>query len=180
MSTSNGKLMILSKCAIGGSKKSKFIKKQDAKGLLSKLGIKTPLNKIPILGDTSFWMNIIMNEIINKFLLADDKFIPKMHLKQPGFTYSASGPFTKNKERIQKFKDTGDTSYIRKNELDKTCFQQDMAYGDFKDLAKRTIADKVLWYRAFKIASDQKYDGYQRGLASMVYNFLIKSHKEAV
>ena len=58
--------------------------------------------------------------------------------------YSASGPFTKNKERIQKFKDTGDTSYIRKNELDKTCFQQDMAYGDFKDLAKRTIADKVL------------------------------------
>ena len=85
-----------------------------------------------------------MNEIINKFLLADDKFIPKMHLKQPGFTYSASGPFTKNKERIQKFKDTGDTSYIRKNELDKTCFQQDMAYGDFKDLAKRTIADKVL------------------------------------
>ena len=85
-----------------------------------------------------------MNEIINKFLLADDKFIPKMHLKQPGFTYNASGPFTKNKERIQKFKDTGDTSYIRKNELDKTCFQQDMAYGDFKDLAKRTIADKVL------------------------------------
>ena len=85
-----------------------------------------------------------MNEIINKFLLPDDKFIPKMHLKQPGFTYSASGPFTKNKERIQKFKDTGDTSYIRKNELDKTCFQQDMAYGDFKDLAKRTIADKVL------------------------------------
>ena len=67
-----------------------------------------------------------------------------MHLRQPQFVYSASGPFTKNKERIQKFKDTVDTSYIRKNELDKTRFQQDMAYGDFKDLAKRTIADKVL------------------------------------
>ena len=69
-----------------------------------------------------------MNEIINKFLLACDKFLPEMHLKQPGFTYSVCGPFTKNKERIKKFK-----SYIYKNELDKACFQHDMAYGDFKD-----------------------------------------------
>ena len=60
-----------------------------------------------------------MNEIVNKFLLAGDKFMPKMHLKQPGFTYSACEPFTKNKERIQKFKGTGDTNY--KNELDKAC-----------------------------------------------------------
>ena len=97
--------------------------------------------------------------------------MPEMHLKQPRFTYSACGPFTKNKERIQKFKETGDTSYIYKNELDKACFQHDMAYGDFKDLAKRTIADKVLRDKAFKIASDQKYDGYQRGLASVVYKF---------
>ena len=119
-----------------------------------------------------------MNEIINKFLLVGDKFMPEMHLRQPGFTYSACGPFTKNKERIQKFKETGDTSYIYKKELDKACFQHDMAYGDFKDLAKRTIADKVLRDKAFKIASNQKYDGYHRGLASMVYNFLIKSHKE--
>ena len=115
-----------------------------------------------------------MNEIVNKFLLAGDKFMPKMHLRQPGFTYSASGPFTKNKERIQKFKETGDTSYIYKNELDKACFQHDMAYGDFKDLAKRTAADKVLRNKAFKIASDQKYDGYQRELASMVYKFFDK------
>ena len=121
-----------------------------------------------------------MNEIVNKFLLAGDKFMPEMHLRQPGFTYSACGPFTKNKERIQKFKERGDTSYIYKNELDKTCFQHDMAYGDFKDVAKRTAADKVLRNKAFKIASDQKYDGYQRGLASMVYKFLIKSHKELV
>ena len=114
-------------------------------------------------------MNVIMNKIVNRFLLAGDKFMPEMHLKQPGFTYSAWGPFTKNKKRIQKFKETGDTSYIYKNELDKACFQHDMAYGDFKDLAKRTIADKVLRNKAFKIASDQKYDGYQRELASMVY-----------
>ena len=91
-----------------------------------------------------------------------------MHLKQPGFTYSACGPFTKNKERIQKFKGTGDTSYIYKNELDKAYFQHDMAYEDFKDLAKRTIADKVLRDKAFKIGSDKKYDGYKTGLASMV------------
>ena len=115
-----------------------------------------------------------MNEIVNKFLLAGDKFMPEMHLRQPQFVYSACGPFTKNKERIQKFKETGDTSYIYKNELDKACFQHDMAYGDFKDLAKRTAADKVLRDKAFKIASDQKYDRYQRGLASMVYKFVDK------
>ena len=100
--------------------------------------------------------------------------MPELHLTQPGFTYSACGPFNKNKERIQKFKEIGDTSYIYKNELDKAWFQHDMAYGDFKDLTKRTIADKVLRNEAFKIASDQRYDGYQRGLASMVYNFFDK------
>ena len=97
-----------------------------------------------------------------------------MHLRQPGFTYSACGPLTKNKERIQRFKETEGTSYIYKNELDKACFQHDMAYGDFKDLTQRTVADKVLRDKAFKIASDQKYDGCQRGLASMVYKFFDK------
>ena len=114
-----------------------------------------------------------MNDIINKFLLAGDKFMPEMHLRQPGFTYSACGPFTKNKERTQKFKQTGDS----RNELDKPCFQQDMAYGDFKDLTKRTAADKVLRDKAFNIAKDPKYDGYQRGLASMVYQFFDKKTK---
>ena len=90
------------------------------------------------------------------------------------FTYSACGPFTKNKERIQKFKETGDTKYIYRNELDKACFQYDMAYGDFNDLAKRTAADKVLRNKAFNIAKDPKYDGHQRGLASMVYKFFDK------
>ena len=68
-----------------------------------------------------------MNEIVNAFLLVSDKYMPEMHLRQPEFTYSARGPFTKNKERIQRFKETGDTSHIYKNELDKTCFQYDMA-----------------------------------------------------
>ena len=115
-----------------------------------------------------------MNEILNKFLLAGDKFMPEMHLKQPGLTYSACGPFTKNKERIQKFKETGDTSYIYKNELDKACFQHDMAYGDFKDLKRRTASDKILRDKTFNIAKNPKYDGYQRGLASMVYKFFDK------
>ena len=115
-----------------------------------------------------------MNEIVNKFLIAGDKFMPEMHLRQPKFVYSACGPFTKNKERIKKFKKTGDTRYIYKNELDKACFQHDMAEGVLKDLAKRTAADKVLKNKAFKNASDQKYDGYQRGLASMVYKFFDK------
>ena len=115
-----------------------------------------------------------MNEIVNKILLAGDKFMPEMHLRQPQFVHNTCGPFTKNRERIQKFKETGDTSYIYKNELDKACFQHDMAYRDFKDLPKRTAADKVLRDKAFKIASDQKYDGYQRRLASMVYKFFDK------
>ena len=100
--------------------------------------------------------------------------MPGMNLRQPQFVYSACGPFTKNKDRIQKFKETGHTNYTYKNELDKSCFHHDMAYGDFKDLAKRAAADKVLRDKAFKIASDQKYDGYQRGLASMVYKFFDK------
>ena len=93
-----------------------------------------------------------MNEIVNKFSLARDRFMSEIHLKQPGLTYSACGPFTKNKEKIQKFKETGDTNYIYKNELDKACFQHDMAYGDFKDLARRTASDKVLRNKAFNIS----------------------------
>ena len=96
-----------------------------------------------------------MNEIINKFLLVGDKFMPEMHLKQPGFTYSACGPFTKNK-KIEKFMTTGNTDFIYKNELDKASFQNDMAYGKSKDLIKRTQSDKVLRDKAFKIASDSK------------------------
>ena len=115
-----------------------------------------------------------MNEIVNNFLLVREKFMPEMHLKQPKFTYSACGPFTKNKERIGRFMATGNTGFIFKNEFAKACFQHDMAYGKSKDLAKRTQSDKVLRNKAFKIASDPKYDGYQRGLTSMVYKFFDK------
>ena len=115
-----------------------------------------------------------MNEIINKFLLAGDKFMPEMHLKQPEFAYSTCGLFTKNKERIKKFMQTGNTAFIYKNELDKACFQHDMAYGKSKDLEKRNQLDKVLRDKAFNIASDPKYDGYQRSLASMIYKFFDK------
>ena len=117
-----------------------------------------------------------MNEIVNKFLLAGDKFMPEMHLKQPGFTYSACEPFTKNKEQIQKFKETGDTSHIYKNKLEKVFFQH-VAYGDFKDLKRTTFSDKILRDKVFNIAKNPKYDGYQRGLASMVYKFFDKKSK---
>ena len=110
-----------------------------------------------------------MNNTINKFLLAGDKFMPEIHLRQPKFTYSACRLFAKHEQRIQKFKETGDTNYIYKNELDKACFVNDAAYSDSKDLIKRTAADKILKNKAFNIAKDPKYDGYKRGLASMVY-----------
>ena len=115
-----------------------------------------------------------MNNIINRFFIAGHKFMPEMHLRQPQFTYRACGPFTKHKQRIQEFKETGDTNYIYKNELDKACFAHDAAYSDSKDLIKRTVADKILNNRAFNIAKDPKYDGYQRGLASMVYKLFDK------
>ena len=109
-----------------------------------------------------------MKNVINKFLLAGDKFMPEMHLRQPRFVYSACGPFTRHKERI---KDTRDTRYIYRNELDKACFQHDSAYADHKDLINRTEADKILKDKAYDIASNPEYNGYQKGLASMVYKF---------
>ena len=138
--------MILSDCAIYGTKKPRFIKNQEAKDKIN----------------------------INFVIIYKNKFMPEMHLKQPGFTYSACGTFTKSKERIEKFMQTRNKNFIYKNKLDKSCFQHDMAYGKTKDLVKRTQSDKVLKDKAIKIASDPKYDGYQRGLASMVYKFFDK------
>ena len=100
--------------------------------------------------------------------------MPEMHLRQPQFVYSACGPFTRHKKRIKRFKQTGDTRYIYRNELDKACFQHDSAYADHKDLINRTKADKVLRDTANNIASNPEYNGYQRRLASMVYNFFDK------
>ena len=121
-----------------------------------------------------------MNEIVKTFLLAGDKFMPEMHLKQPGFTYSACGPFTKNKERIKKNKETGNTSYIYKNELYKACFQYDMAYGDFKDLKRRTASDKILRDKAFNIAKILNMMDIKEELLLWFTSFLIKSRKVVV
>ena len=121
-----------------------------------------------------------MNEIVNKFLLAGDKFMPEMHLKLPGFTYSAFGPFTKSKERIQKFKQTGDTNYTYKNELDKACFQHDMPYGVFKDLKRRTFSDKVLRNKAFNIAKILNMMGIKEDLLLWFTDILVKSLKVVV
>ena len=98
--TKNNRLVMQSKCSVCGIKKSRFVKEQEAKGLLSNLGIKTLLSKIPLLNVLS----VKMNEIVNKLLLVGETFMPAMHLKQPHFTYSACGPFTKSKERIKRLR----------------------------------------------------------------------------
>ena len=105
-----------------------------------------------------------MNEMINKLLLAGDKLVPEMHSRKPGFTYSPCRPFTRNKERIEKSKETGDSRTLYQNQLDNACFQDDKVYGDFKDLNKGTklnkVVDKVLRDKAFNIAKNPQYDGY--------------------
>ena len=126
--TKNGRLIMQPKCDHYGMKKSRFVKEQEAIGLLSSSGLKTQLSKIPLFGDVFFWV-YKMNEIVNKFLLVVDKLMSGLHLKQPVFTYSACGPFTRNKERIEKFIQTGNRDFIYRNELGKPCFQHDMAYG---------------------------------------------------
>ena len=115
-----------------------------------------------------------MNEIVK------NKFMPEMHLTQPGFTYSVGGPFTINEERIKKIKETGDSRNIYQNKLDKGCFQDDMAYGDFKDLTRRTVSDKILHDKAFNNAKNLKYNGCQRGLASIIYKFFDKKYLAVV
>ena len=115
-----------------------------------------------------------MNNIVNKFLLARDKFMREMNLRQSGFTFSACGPFTKNKERIQKLKAPRDSRYIYQNEWDKACFQHERAYRNFEDLTRRSAFDKILRDKAFNIAKNTKYDGYRRGLGLMVYKVFDK------
>ena len=97
-----------------------------------------------------------MNDIANKFLLVGDKFMPEMHLKQAGFTYSICGLFTKNKKIIEQFMKTGNTVFIYRNETDKACLQHDVAYGAFKDLVKWTQSDKVLNIKPLKLQIIQK------------------------
>ena len=115
--TKNNKQVMPSKCSICNNKKSKFI--SQGSDLFDSLGLNTPQNRMKALVPSAL---INLNNIINKFLLAGDRFMPEMHLRQSQFVYSACGPFTRHKERINKFKQTGDTRYIYRNDLDKTCF----------------------------------------------------------
>ena len=116
-----------------------------------------------------------MNNIINKFLLTSDKFMPETQLKNLKVgRYRAFGPFTRHKDRINTFIRTGDTNYIYKNELDKACFAHDAAYSDFKDIKNRTVENKILRDKIYKIAKEPNYYGTQRGLASLVYQFFDK------
>ena len=115
-----------------------------------------------------------MNKIVKTFLSEGDQFIPIMHLRQPRFTYSACGPSGKNKERIQKFKEAGYSQYIIKNKLHKAFFPDDKACGDFKGLTRRTASDKILRDKALNVAKNPKYDGCQRGFASLIYKIFDK------
>ena len=110
--------------------------------------------------------------------MTGEKVMPEFHLKQLKFTYSACGSFTKHRERIQKFRETGNLKHLHRNELDKACFAHDAAYSDGKDLAKRTISDKISKNKAYEIAKNLKYNGYQRAFAVMVYKFFDKKQDQ--
>ena len=99
-----------------------------------------------------------MNEIVNKFLFTGDKIMLELHLRQPGFIYSACGAFTEYHESNRKIKETGDLNYIYKKKLDEACFAHDAAHADNKDVTKRTVSGKVLKGRAYKIALNTQYD----------------------
>ena len=118
-----------------------------------------------------------MNKIINEFLLPGDKFMPELHLRQPGFTYRSCGLFTKSEERIKRFKEIGDSRYIYQYELDKACFQHDMAYGDFKDLNRRTAAakDYVIKHLILKIQNmvDINVDLLQWSTSFLIKKILV-------
>ena len=126
-------------------------------------------------------MNKENSDIINTFLLIGDKFMPEMHLWDPKVKkYSACGPFTRHKERINQFMKNGKLSHIAKNKLDAACFQHDSTYHKYKDLKRRTRSDVVLKNKAYKIAVDPKYNGYERALASMVCKFFNERSKKII
>ena len=104
-----------------------------------------------------------MNDIINQYLLARDKLMPEMRLKQPRFPYSECGKFTKNKQRIQRFMESVDTNFIYRNESDKACFQRDMTSEDFKDLKGRTQSDKILKDKTYKVPKIQNMMDIKEG-----------------
>ena len=118
-----------------------------------------------------------MNEMISKFLLAGDKFMPEMNLRQAGFTYIAWGPFTKKKGRTQKPKETGDSKYIYQNEIDEACFQHDMAYKDFKvkGFLEFELPNKYYMIKHFILLNIQNIMDINADLLQWFINFSIKS-----
>ena len=147
--------MFSSTCAVCDSKKLRFHKEQETSGLLSSLGIKTSSSQVPLLG-LILLCGYKMNEIVNKFILARYKFMSEMHLRHPEFTYSSCEPFTTNNERIKNLKKQVIQDIFIKNEVNKACFQHDLANGDFKELPRRTAIDKGLRDKAFNMAKNQK------------------------
>ena len=126
-------------------------------------------------------MNKENSDIIHKFLLIGDKFMPEMHLWDPKVKkYSGCGPFTRHQKRIDMFIKDGKLSHILKNRLDAACFKHDSAYAKYKDRLNRKQSDIVLKNKALKIATDPRFNGYQRGLACMVISFLMKELKDLV
>ena len=115
-----------------------------------------------------------MKETTNQFSLVGDKFMPEIQLRQPGFSFSVCRLFSKNKEPIQKFKETGGSNHIYQNKLDKVCFQHDMVYEDFKYLPKRTIADKISHDKAFRLLKIQRMMDLKMDLVQWFINFSIK------
>ena len=132
---------------------------------MSKIEIRSPLINIPLIDAifyfktkkqlfcfNNIWDNQFkMNEIVNENLMTGDKLMSKLHLRQPGFTYSACGSFTRYSENIKKLKKTGHTSYIYKNQLDKPCFAHDASYTNSKDIHKRNVSDQVFKHRSYKL-----------------------------
>ena len=168
-----GKLLILSKDPACRTNKLRFIKEKGANVLLSSLWTKTPLKK-----NSSSWFFLIwrykMNEIVNNLLLWGNKFMREIYLRQPGFTCSTCGLFTKNEERIQKFNETENSWYIYQSKLDKASFQHGMVYGDFSGLPRITAYDKLSRDKAFNIAKNPKYDGIREVLLQCFTYFLIQ------
>ena len=154
--------MFLSQCASYNIKKSKFIKEQEAGGLLDQ----------NVCIRWCFFREK-MNPITNKFFLAGDRFMLEMHSRQSGFSYSACGLYTKNKEKIQKFKEVGDQINLSgwtRQHLFSTWFDLRCIIN----LLRRTASNKVLCDKSFEIAGNSKYDGHQLGLPSIVHKFLKK------
>ena len=126
-------------------------------------------------------MNKENKDTINRFLLICDTFMPEMHLWDPKIKkYSACGPFTTHRQGINEFMKDGRLSHIAKNRLDAACFQHDTAYNKHKGLKNRTQSDVVLKNKAYKIAVDPKYNGYERALASMVWKFFNERPKKII